>query len=179
MHMQFGAQPYESLTWLLNSLKECRFLSPSLSPSPSLSLFLSFFLVSLNSFFFQSFFAYSFKKKTKLSQLRDSVNTQEKTSTNTLITIGLKKSLTKIESVKIRMTKLKGQNLNPHCPVSRSRRALFSICYEPFFPKQSMSSRQSKIDLNSVAKVAIWYNEPNAKVVLQLNALVVEYQAYI
>ena len=30
------------------------------------------------------------------------------------------------------MKKLKGQNLNPRRPVSRSRRALFSIYYELF-----------------------------------------------
>ena len=115
MHMQFGAKSYEPLTWLLNSLKECPFLCPFLSPSLSLSLSLDLspFLSSFFEFFsfFQSFFIYSFFKKMKLSQLRDSVNTQEKTSTNTLITIGLKKSLTKIEFVKIPMTKLKGQNL--------------------------------------------------------------------
>ena len=61
------------------------------------------------------------------------------------------------------MTKLKEQNLNPHRPVSKSRGAVFSIYQEPFPPKQSMNSTQSKIDLNSVAKVAIWYDEPNAK----------------
>ena len=61
------------------------------------------------------------------------------------------------------MTKLKEQNLNPHRPVSKSRGAVFSIYQEPFSPKQSMNSTQSKIDLNSVAKVAIWYDEPNAK----------------
>ena len=62
MHMQFGAQSYESLTWLLNSLKEYPFLSPSLSPlSLSFSFSLPFFLVSLNSFFsFRIFFIYSF-----------------------------------------------------------------------------------------------------------------------
>ena len=61
------------------------------------------------------------------------------------------------------MTKLKEQNLNPHRPVSKSRGAVFSIYQEPFPPKQSMNLTQSKIDLNSVAKVAIWYDEPNAK----------------
>ena len=61
------------------------------------------------------------------------------------------------------MTKLREQNLNPHRPVSKSRGAVFSIYQEPFSPKQSMNSTQSKIDLNSVAKVAIWYDEPNAK----------------
>ena len=61
------------------------------------------------------------------------------------------------------MTKLKEQNLNPHRPVSKSRGAVFSIYQEPFPPKQSMNSTQSKINLNSVAKVAIWYDEPNAK----------------
>ena len=33
------------------------------------------------------------------------------------------------------MTEVKGTNLNPHRPVSRSRGALFSIYYEPFSPK--------------------------------------------
>ena len=151
----------EPLTWLLNSLKECPFLCPFFSLSFALSPFLSSFFEFFS--FFQSFFIYSFLKKMKLSQLRDSVNTQEKTSTNTLITIGLKKSLTKIEFVKIPMAKLKEQNLNPHRPVSRSRGSLFSIYQEPFLLKQSMSSTWSTIELNSVAKVAIWYNEPNAK----------------
>ena len=44
------------------------------------------------------------------------------------------------------MTKLKEQNLNPHRPVSKSRGAVFSIYQEPFPPKQSMNSTQSKID---------------------------------
>ena len=44
------------------------------------------------------------------------------------------------------MTKLKEQNLNPHRPVSKSRGAVFSIYEEPFPPKQSMNSTQSKID---------------------------------
>lgn len=44
------------------------------------------------------------------------------------------------------MTKLKEQNLNLHRPVSKSRGAVFSIYQEPFPPKQSMNSTQSKID---------------------------------
>ena len=62
MHMQFGAQSYESLTWLLNSLKEYPFLSPSLYPPLSLVLFLPPFLSSSFEFFFsfRIFFIYSF-----------------------------------------------------------------------------------------------------------------------